>query len=110
VAKRRRGHGEGSVYQRRDGYWVASVEAGRYPNGKRRRARIVRRTKNAVLAELDDLQRRGAASRVGRDPAVGEFVDWPVACSSAPQGLRELTHCPVSTSGRTTGPTSSRPF
>jgi integrase len=85
VAKRRRGHGEGSVYQRADGYWVASVEAGRYPNGKRRRARIVRRTKKAVLAELDDLKRRGASGLVGRDPAVGEFVDWWIDNVAAPK-------------------------
>jgi integrase len=85
VAKRRRGHGEGSVYQRGDGYWVASVEAGRYPNGQRRRARIVRRTKKAVLAELDDLKRRGAAGLVGRDPAVGEFVDWWIDNVAAPK-------------------------
>jgi integrase len=84
MAKRRRGHGEGSVYQRRDGYWVASVEAGRYPNGKRRRARIVRRTKKAVLAELDDLKRRGAAGLVGRDPAVGELVEWWIENVAAP--------------------------
>jgi integrase len=85
VAKRRRGQGEGSVYQRADGYWVASVEAGRYPNGKRRRARIVRRTKKAVLAELDDLKRRGAAGLVGRDPTVGEFVDWWIDNVAAPK-------------------------
>ena len=85
MAKRRRGHGEGSVYQRGDGYWVASIEAGRYPNGKRRRARIVRRTKKAVLAELDDLKRRGASGLVGRDPAVGEFVDWWIDNVAAPK-------------------------
>jgi integrase len=82
---KRRGHGEGSVYRRADGYWVASVEAGHYPNGKRRRARIVRRTKKAVLAELDDLKRRGAAGLVGRDPAAGEFVDWWIDNVAAPK-------------------------
>jgi len=52
--RKRRGHGEGAVYQPADGYWVASVEAGRCsggharkdgthcPGGERRRARIVR--------------------------------------------------------------------
>jgi integrase len=76
VAKRRRGHGEGSVYQRADGYWVASVEAGYYPNGKRRRARIVRRTKKAVVAELDALKRRATNGAVDSDPTVGQHVDW----------------------------------
>ncbi|HET6835572.1 MAG TPA: hypothetical protein VFH30_17025, partial [Acidimicrobiales bacterium] len=82
---KRRGHGEGSVYQRADGYWVASVEAGHYPNGKRRRARIVRRTKKAVLAELDELKRRGAAGLVGSDPAIGEFAEWWIDNVAAPK-------------------------
>lgn len=76
VGKRRRGHGEGSIYQRADGYWCASVEAGRYPNGKRRRARVVRRYKKDVIAELEQLKRRGAAGVVGVDPTVSEHVTW----------------------------------
>lgn len=76
MATQRRGHGEGSVFQRADGYWVGSVEAGRYPSGARRRARVVRRTKKAVLAELDGLRRRAALGAVGRDQTVDEFVGW----------------------------------
>jgi len=85
IVGKRRGHGEGSVYRRADGYWVASVEAGHYQNGKRRRARIVRRTKAAVMAELDELKRRGAAGLVGRDPAVDEFVAWWIDEVAAPK-------------------------
>jgi integrase len=76
VVKGRRGHGEGAVYRRADGYWVASVEAGRYPNGKRRRARVVRRTKKAVLAEIDNLRRRAATGAIGQDQTVATFIGW----------------------------------
>lgn len=88
MAKRRRGHGEGSVYQRADGYWCASVEAGRCPGGhgrkdgttcpggERRRARIVRRIKKAVLAELDELKRQGSAGVIGRNMTIAEYARW----------------------------------
>ncbi len=86
--KGRRGHGEGSVYRRSDGYWVASVEAGRCPGGhpkrdgtvckggERRRARIVRRTKKQVLAKLDELKGRGSAGVAGKDQTVTEYMTW----------------------------------
>ena len=45
-AHKRRGHGEGSVFQRKDGYWVGAVEAGRTSGGKRRKVRVVRRHDN----------------------------------------------------------------
>lgn len=60
-----RGKGEGSVYRRADGYWVGAVEVGRYPNGKRRKARVVRRYKADVLEEMDKLR---AAARDGVIP------------------------------------------
>ncbi len=86
--RQRRGHGEGSVYQRKDGYWAAAVEAGRCPGGhtkrdgticpggERRRARIVRRAKKAVLAELDELKQQGAAGVIGRDMTIAQYSRW----------------------------------
>ncbi len=39
---KRRGHGEGSVYQRsRDGRWCGVVDLGRGPDGKRRRRTVI---------------------------------------------------------------------
>jgi len=89
MAKRaRRGHGEGSVYQRADGYWVGCVEAGRCRGGhdrkdgticrggERRRARVVRRTKRAVLDELSELKERGRAGVAGPDPTIGQYATW----------------------------------
>lgn len=53
-----RGKGEGSVYRRADGYWVGQIEVGRDHNGRRRRARVVRKRKTDVLAALDELRRQ----------------------------------------------------
>lgn len=47
---KRRGHGEGSIYQRKDGQWCATIELGRDGNGKRKRRVVYGRTKQAVLA------------------------------------------------------------
>lgn len=60
MARTTRGKGEGSIYKRADGYWVGSMENGRYPNGKRRRARVVRRHKDDVIAALRGMQNEKA--------------------------------------------------
>lgn len=38
--KTRRDYGEGSLYQRSDGRWMASIEAGTHPSGTRRRVTV----------------------------------------------------------------------
>jgi hypothetical protein len=52
-----RGKGEGSIYQRSDGRWVAQIEAGRSPAGRRRYARGVRRTRKDAQKALKEVQR-----------------------------------------------------
>ncbi|RIK08039.1 MAG: site-specific integrase [Acidobacteria bacterium] len=62
MTRRTRGKGEGSVYQRGDGYWAAAIEAGRDPRtGARRRRTVVRRTKAEVLAALNETRANIAA-------------------------------------------------
>jgi integrase len=76
----RRGRGEGSVYQRADGRWVASVEAGMDRDGRRRRPRAVRRTKREALAALDELRRQSDQGVTPeRTQSVGEFLEWWLA-------------------------------
>lgn len=53
--KRRRGHNEGSVYQRKDGLWVASVSLGMV-NGKRKRKYIYGKTRAEVNRKRIQLQ------------------------------------------------------
>lgn len=75
VARAARGKGEGSVY-RSGGRWVAQVEAGRTPTGRRRYARATRRTKPEALNALRQLQRdvdRGVAA--DRTLTVGAYLD-----------------------------------
>jgi integrase len=72
-----RGKGEGSVYKRGDGYWVAAVEAGRDPNGRRRKLRAVRARKADALEALDDLRKRAHLGVIpNRIRTVGEFLEF----------------------------------
>src|SRR5687768_3207386 len=65
MTRKRRGRGEGAIYQRADGLWCASVSAGHRSDGKRRRLVLYGRTKaevqeklrsahNEVIREYDD--------------------------------------------------------
>ena len=53
----RRGHGEGSIYQRQDGRWVASIELG-WQDGKRPRKYVYGTTRKEVTSKLRDAQQR----------------------------------------------------
>lgn len=48
---KRRGHGEGSIYQRKDGRWCASVDLG-LVNGKRRRKTLYGDSRKAVAEQM----------------------------------------------------------
>jgi len=62
---RRRGHGEGSIYQRSDGRWVAVIDLG-YVGGKRKRQTFYRKTRKEAAAKLNEelanLQKGGVIS------------------------------------------------
>jgi integrase len=80
MGHKRRGHGEGSVYQRADGYWVGAVEAGRTPEGRRRKARVVRKRKQDVLPALDELRRQvGQGVVPDRSRTVADYMSWWLA-------------------------------
>jgi integrase len=53
---KRRGHGEGSIYQRPDGRWCAIVTVG-YANGKQRRKYIYGKTRKEVAEKLKEVLR-----------------------------------------------------
>jgi integrase len=58
---KRRGHGEGAIYQREsDGLWCTSVDLG-FVNGKRKRKVIYGKTRKEVAEKLKALQRDQAA-------------------------------------------------
>ena len=56
MATGRRGKGEGSIYRRRDGQWVASVDLGPL-DGRRRRKSVYGKTQKEVRDKLRALQR-----------------------------------------------------
>lgn len=69
---RRRGHGEGSIYQRADGMWIGAVDLGLIA-GKRTRKTVSSRTKQGVIAKLAVL-RRDLADGIQTDRAT--FGAW----------------------------------
>lgn len=77
----RRGHGEGSIYQRQDGRWVGTLELG-WENGKRRRKPVYGQTRREVADKLRTVQQRvkeGAPIPPER-LTVGAFLnDWLVS-------------------------------
>jgi hypothetical protein len=53
IMAKKRGAGEGSVHQRKDGRWCASINLG-YRNGKRHRKHILGATRGAVADKLNE--------------------------------------------------------
>jgi integrase len=77
MARKRRGRGEGSVYQRGDGLWIANISLGYDGNGKRQRIVVAGITKKDAL---DKLEEKKAQARVGNLPdagglTVGQLLD-----------------------------------
>lgn len=74
--RRHRGHGEGSIYRRKDGRWAASITVGYGKDGRRRRRYIYGRTRREVAEKLKTMladQQRGMLA----DPTtetLGEFL------------------------------------
>jgi integrase len=91
---RRRGSGEGSIFQREsDGRWCATINIGYNEAGKRRRKTIYGDTKKAVQDELTRLQNRKLEGRLA-DPGrqnVGQFLDYWLENSSKPN-VRDTTY------------------
>lgn len=54
---KRRGHGEGSIYQRKDGRWAGAVEMG-WQDGKRRRKTVYGRTRREVADKVREVQQQ----------------------------------------------------
>jgi integrase len=62
--RKRRGRGEGSIYQRADGRWVANVSQGVDGDGKRKRRVVYGDTKKEVQDELGRLQSSAATGQL----------------------------------------------
>src|SRR6266540_895176 len=62
--RRRRGQGEGTIYRRSDGLWVAQLVVGRRSDGKVDRRKVSAKTRNEVQRKLDDLRRQAASGTI----------------------------------------------
>ena len=56
TTRKRRGRGEGAIFQRKDGTWCASISLGHDANGKRQRRIVYCKNKAAVQEKLRGLQ------------------------------------------------------
>jgi integrase len=63
-SRRRRGHGEGAIYQRPDGSWSAIISLGFDAEGKRQRRQVYAATKKEVQDKLRNLQTDHALGRL----------------------------------------------
>jgi integrase len=72
-SRKRRGRGEGSISQRADGLWVASVSLGIGPDGKRRRPTVYGKTKQEVLDKLREIDPAKLPAS-GKAVTVGQFL------------------------------------
>jgi integrase len=90
---KRRGNGEGSIFQRGDGRWVAKLTVGYDDAGKRLRKTVYGLTKKEVQDELTRLQHRKSTGTLTATSkvTVGQYLDrW--LCDVARLTVRASTH------------------
>lgn len=56
MAKARRAHGAGALYQRKDGMWIGAVDVGWKPDGSRDRRQVSSKSKARAKEKLDELR------------------------------------------------------
>jgi len=77
MSNKRRGHGEGSIYQQADGRWCAILNLGYSESGKRRRRYVRGKTKREVREKLLKLQQQRADGILldSSKLTIGEFLE-----------------------------------
>lgn len=90
---RRRGNGEGSIFQRHDGRWVATITVGYADNGKRRRRDFYGWTKKEVQDKLTRVQTAKLDGMLAAPDksTVGQFLDRWLEDAAKPT-IRATTH------------------
>jgi integrase len=90
---KRRGNGEGSIFQRADGRWTATISIGFGETGKRRRRTVYAATKREVrekLLELHLQQSAGTLRPVDRE-TLAEFLNHWLDTSIRPERSENTT-------------------
>jgi integrase len=96
VPRQRRGRGDGTVYQRPDGYWVGQINLGWQagPDGKRTRKRrsVTAKTRKAALDKMRAAQREVDAGVLSDTMTVAQWLDyWLEHVAGGPDGVRART-------------------
>ena len=75
--RQRRGHGEGSVFRRKDGRWVGCLDLG-WSNGRRHRKCVYASTRREVVEKLDQAKGAAAAGLLmsAERQTVAQFLEW----------------------------------
>lgn len=72
-----RARGEGGIFQRKDGMWVGSVEAGFTENGTRKQKRVYSKDYRTLVAKLDELKTDTADGlNLDRTVTVTKWLDY----------------------------------
>jgi integrase len=90
MARKRRGRGEGSVFERDDGQWVGNISLGYSESGMRKRRTVYGATKQEVLDKLDHLRgdaRAGNLSDAG-NLTVGQLLERWLQSSKPKMAIR----------------------
>lgn len=76
MARKRRGRGEGSIFQRADGRWTATITVGYNANGKRQRRTVYGKTKGDAMDKLTALtsQKLDGSLRAAERITLGNFL------------------------------------
>lgn len=93
MSRKRRGNGEGSIYQRADETWCATISVGYDNQGKRKRRTIFGESKQDVQNKLAKLANEVAHQRDIEPQRIklGEYLDRWLQDSAKPR-VRETTH------------------
>ena len=90
---KRRGNGEGSIFQRGDGRWTATITVGRDTNGKRQRRTVYGKTRREAQEKLTKLQHQRLNGTLCDDErlTVGEYLARWLDDSARPT-IKESTY------------------
>jgi integrase len=92
TGRKRRAKGEGAVFQREDGRWVAELDLG-WIEGKRRRKRVYGRTQREARDKLTELRRAAERGQnlAAKPQTLAEWLDHWLAEIKAHDGTRPST-------------------
>jgi len=91
--RKRRGNNEGSIFQRADGQWTATIAIGHDANGKRKRRTVYGKTRGEVAEKLTRLQGQKLDGTLCDDErlTVGEYLPRWLEDSARPT-IKENTY------------------